>query len=201
MKTFNEYIINEGKLQNLAATMLIGLATTGISPVLKAQNPQNIHYNINKGHLTKLYRAIEQAEMSGRKNKWIRTEHQTSKGSSAYGPVQITQGLLEDKVQRYKSFYNKHKTYIDKFLKQSELFLKYGGKDMVKGYEQYDYGQKGDLSSEKYHGPYLKMAFDLMQIVMKESKYDLMTFIEKWRGKTYKEDKRYYDTVIKEFFK
>ena len=48
--------------------------------------------------LEDIYKAISFAETGGEKNPWIRTNSipKSGKGSTAYGPVQITGSLLDD---------------------------------------------------------------------------------------------------------
>ena len=193
--------INEGKFARLAGCLLVGLNATfsgcdasDFTPdMVKVQRKEFMQ---DKKAASILYRAIEQAETGSQSNPWIRTKYQPAGGSTAYGPVQITKGLIETAISNHGSFYSKHKKYIDKFLKQGENFAKYGGKDMVKGFERYDYGGEGDLTSSKDKSDYTKMAYDLIKIIFEDSKGDLLKFIEDWRGVSYDKDPRYYNEVI-----
>ena len=123
METFKEYMINEGKFGKIIGGTLVALNLAGISPTLQAKNTQpKSEITIDKNNVSKLYRAIEKAETGSFKDKWIRTTYAPKDGSSAYGPVQITKHLVEDVAKRYPAFQNKHKKYIDKFIKQGDLF-------------------------------------------------------------------------------
>ena len=189
-------VINEGKLGKVVGSALIALNLAGMTTLQAKDSKPKLEITVNKNDASKLYRAIAEAETGSFSKKWIRTTSMPSAGSSAYGPVQITKTLVEDIASRYPKFKNSNKEYIDKFIKQGELFLKYGGKDMVKGFEKYDYGKSGDLTSQQDRIDYTKMAYDLMQIILKEKKYNLHAFIKRWRGKNFKEDPRYFKTVV-----
>jgi len=197
METFKEYMINEGKFGKAVGGALIALNLVGIPTVQAKDSKPNVEVTIDKNDASRLYRAIEKAETGSFSNKWVRTTFATKAGSSAYGPVQITKTLVEDIAKRYPKFNSKHKNYIDKFIKQGELFLRYGKEPNKKGYDKkYEYGGSGDLTSSKDKKEYTKMAYDLMQILMKEKKYNLYDFIKRWRGKNFKEDTRYFKTVV-----
>ena len=201
---FIESEVSESKFGNLARTaMLGGLSTLGslnmdASPSHPMQH--NIQHNrqIHPNELTKLFRAIQKAETGSISNPWIRTRYQPKGGSTAFGPVQITKSLITTAIQNHSDFYKRHKDFIDKYIKQGDLFAKYGAEDMVPGYERYDYGREGDLTSPEDKREYMKMAYDLMNIILKESHYDLQTFIKNWRGVKRQADPRYYNIIESE---
>ena len=109
------------------------------------------HYDISAYDVDILMDAITQHEHRGaiddpNYSTWIRTRESGS-GSSAFGPGQITKGLLNvfttpgERV--YYDVEGLDKEMHQKMLEKSGLMLKYGGADMVKGWEDYDYGGPG----------------------------------------------------------
>lgn len=106
----------------------------------------------NMSQVDRLYEAFENAETGHLKGdgKFIRTEaNLTEGGSSAYGPTQMTGTLVRDMLDR--GVIPDHlKDYANRFLDQSDLFLKYGNEKGLKGYDpKYDYGGSGHLTSPK----------------------------------------------------
>lgn len=100
--------------------------------------------------VAEIYDRLRHAETGNEPDSWIRTKHKTPEGSSAFGEVQITQGLIKGVLSNPKE-YNLDEEDINtlKWIsKQQDLMLKYGGKDMVKGYERYDYGGRGDFTDD-----------------------------------------------------
>lgn len=94
---------------------------------------------------------------------WIRTNVRNAPGgSSAYGPAQLTkslaQGYLENHLNGGKIAWTSEEIeYLKKFIKQGELFLKWGNSVPANGIDpnsgmdvrKYDYGGSGDLTSEE----------------------------------------------------
>ena len=76
------------------------------------------------------------------------------------------------------------------------MFSIYGGDDMVKGFERYDYGRHGDLTSVRDKEDYTKMAYDLIATMLKDKNYNLQKFINWWRGNKAKADPRYYREIL-----
>ena len=104
----------------------------------------------NMSQVDRLYEAFENAETGHLKgdDKFRRTEaNLTEGGSSAYGPTQITGTLVRDMLDQ--GVIPDHlKDYANRFLDQSDLFLKYGNEKGLKGYDpKYDYGGSGHLTS------------------------------------------------------
>ena len=104
----------------------------------------------NMSQVDKLYEAFQNAETGHLEgdDKFIRTEANLTKGgSSAYGPTQMTGTLVRDMLDR--GVIPDHlKDYANRFLDQSDLFLKYGNEKGLKGYApKYDYGGSGHLTS------------------------------------------------------
>ena len=109
----------------------------------------------------KLYSAFKNAETRGLEGEdaFIRTKANLAPGgSSAYGPVQITGTLVEDMMNR-GVIPDDLKDYSNRFLDQSDLFLKYGNEKGLKGYDpKYDYGGSGHLTSEQDQADYNRLA-------------------------------------------
>ena len=159
-----------------------------------------------------LYTAIEQAETGdidvGKDGmgRYIRTRVDNS-GSSAFGPVQMTKGLLSGPGYSDIGFTEEEDLFIKNILiPQADNLLKYGGDDMVKGMERYDYGGRGDFTAADT-SKYKDVAKKIMDFEYKRAGKDLDNFIQNWRGAPEfdvkdtsgvvieKGDKRYYDVV------
>jgi len=124
-----------------------------------------------------LYKAITRHEHRGGyeegtftlKSKYKTNIRTTAKGSgsSAYGDVQLTGTMLKNLttpgVRRFYDIENVDVAFHKNLLTQSENFLKYGGDDMVKGFERYDYGQSGDLSSDDNQKKYKTLALKILE--------------------------------------
>jgi len=149
---------------------------------------------------SKLYDSFAQAETGSEKNKWIRTKHHPKGGSTAFGPVQITLGKLKDYVNRSKEtgLSAESINFAKKVLiPMQEKMSKYGGKDMVKGFEMYDYGGTGNFDVGLYGEQYIKLAKEMLIYDYNKAKHDINKTIRLWRGVS--DDKRYNDEVIKTF--
>lgn len=148
-----------------------------------------------------LYKAIAFAETGHLQDPYIRTQARGT-GSSAYGPVQINKAALTGPGYGDVGFTPEEDKFIkEKYLPQMNLFLKYGGEDMVPGMERYDYGGAGDFTKED------KVLYDNMAKKLMKFEYDrvmkrggtLDDFIFAWRGETKDKDPRYYDEVKDRF--
>lgn len=134
-----------------------------------------------------LYRALANAETGSERNKFIRTRYAPEEGSSAYGPVQITKTLVDgaDKLGLFKGA--NIDDYVDRFQEQGAKFLKYGREPNREGYKpRYDYGGKGDLTSEEDQAEYSKMADVLIRDTWEQAVRDnpsdpVDTFIRYWK--------------------
>jgi len=96
-----------------------------------------------------LYGAIASAETGSESDPWIRTKFAPPKGSTAYGPCQLTRSLAEDYLNKRASLFTKEeKEYLQRFIEQGKLFAKFGKEPNLAGYQKkYDYGGKGHLRS------------------------------------------------------
>ena len=143
-----------------------------------------------------LYNAIQQAETGHLKgdDQWIRTQAKGT-GSSAYGPVQINKAALTGVGYKDVGFSDEEDYWIQNtYIPQMDLFLKYGGDDMVEGMERYDYGGKGDFTEDD-RAMYENVANKLMNFEYDRVGGDMDKFIHAWRGETEEHDPRYYETV------
>ena len=133
-----------------------------------------------------LYNAFAKAETGAYNNPWIRTKVSGS-GSSAFGPVQLTGGSSSMMANIASGNANIGATdeeldwIKNTYLPQGSNFLKYGGDDMVSGYERYDYGGAGDFTDTD------KNMYENVSKKIMESEYnrlggDLDLFIDEWRG-------------------
>jgi hypothetical protein len=109
----------------------------------------------------KLYNAFKNAETRGLEGDaaFIRTNANLAEGgSSAYGPVQITGTLVRDMLDK-GVIPDDLKDYSNRFLDQSDLFLKHGNEKQMKGYDpKYDYGGSGHLTTEQDQADYNRLA-------------------------------------------
>lgn len=185
----------------------------------------------------KLYEGIARREHRGYwgtegYNPYIRTKGTKGqrsgdeKGSTAYGPIQITGDRLtdlttggrrrhywDDPTQDYpeQGGVSWDQKYVDQLLEQSRLFQKYGGADMPTGgidpdtkedISRYDYGQAGDLSGEEYHEKYKDLGIVLLKGTYNilKSKLDREPTIEElvkhWRGGNVDEEPEYVTDVV-----
>jgi len=104
------------------------------------------------------YKGITNAETAAEKDKWIRTKKpENAKGSTAYGPAQLTTDTLNDFYSRHAdNFKGIAKPRIENFLAQGKMFSTYGSNPhsgfdgtKVEGYDpRYEYGAKGTFLPE-----------------------------------------------------
>ena len=135
-----------------------------------------------------IYKGLSYAETGGEENPYIRTKVIPKGGSSAFGPVQITKGLLNDVINRNLLSSESSKFAQDIMLPMQQQMLKYGGKDMVAGKEMYGYGETGGFDVKAYGEQYKTLANELIQIKLKEAtdkqgKVNIDKFLKRWRGK------------------
>jgi hypothetical protein len=155
----------------------------------------------------KLYESVNAAEFRGMSrfigSHFIRTRHAPEGGSSAYGPLQITIGLMrlaKDDLKLTKS----ESSYVKRFIRQGELFLKFGNEPDREGYEsKYDYGGEGDLSGSADRKLYEQVGKKLLALVWGQSHEDPQAFLNSWRfggeKEVEKQDRKYFDAFHNEF--
>jgi hypothetical protein len=155
--------------------------------------------------------AFQEAETGSVKDPWIRTTaNKTKGGSSAYGPVQLTRGLVEKYAK------NKPKILEDaglsdfamKFMDQGDEFLTHGNNEgKIDFYnKRYDYGGKGHLYGAQDQQDYAKLTKTIMGDLWetsKKTKDPVENLIKYWRwgqkdapSKSRNSDPRYF----KEFY-
>jgi len=155
----------------------------------------------------RLYDSIFKAEFSplARIKPFIRTRHAPKGGSSAYGPLQITTGLMES-AESQLTLTKKEKEYVRRFIDQGKKFLKFGNEPDQEGYEKkYDYGGEGDLTTKSDKRLYERVGKKLLRLVWDQSGGDWKTFINSWRygegsnKDVEKSDKRYFAAFTDNF--
>lgn len=103
-----------------------------------------------------VYNRLTSAEMLGQKDLWIRTKHIPKKGSSAYGPVQMTREFARSAIKN--KFFEKDKELKKwvqtKFIPHADLLLHHGTNPYwktpkPKDYNPiYEYGGGGDYAEQ-----------------------------------------------------
>lgn len=143
------------------------------------------------------YHALSVPETGSEKNPWIRTR---GKDSTAYGPVQMTATTVKDYYTRYPNKFKGNEEYVEKFLQQGEKFKQ----QMHSKDPTYGRGGVGELGSEEYHEPYMRMAdavfggmrSDMERIKkMQSGSFDVGVMTQRWRGVPREKDERYFTQV------
>jgi hypothetical protein len=151
-----------------------------------------------------LYRGITRAETRGEDDPFIRTRITTAKGgSTAYGPAQITAKLAREFRGRHSNLFTPEENdYLDRFISQGELFIKFGNEPQREGYDKrYDYGGGGDLTSEEDRAVYPGVAKKMLNFYHKKFEGNRDKVLDAWRfgessKKTVKkDDPRYFGEV------
>lgn len=165
----------------LPALFLIAASLSG--PAVRSPTPPEL-----------LYVALAYAETGGERNPFIRTRVQVPGGSTAYGPVQITGTLGADFLERYRGLFDREETwYLERFLRQADLFRKYGNASHEYGYNRrYDYGGSGHLDTAYDKWLYRRVALKMIEVLYREQG-SLDAFIRRWRGT---EDPAYRKKVL-----
>ncbi|TRZ52305.1 MAG: hypothetical protein D4S01_03175 [Dehalococcoidia bacterium] len=169
-------------------------------PAVQPAVPAPVSKPVSKYTPDQLYDAIRVPEMGNEKNPWIRTKVRTAPGgSTAYGPVQLTNTLASDYAKRYpKIFTPQDMQYINSFQAQAQKFKQHGNmKGKLPTYNPaYDYGGAGDLgSTPENQTRYGDVARKMMAHMYAQKGYDLQKFIQAWRGQGPTQDPEYYSKV------
>ena len=190
--------------------------------ILSKKNPTNsLYYEYEGSHendIDRLYNSFINAETGHLREenagKFIRTQaSKTPGGSSAYGPAQMTGTLVRDMLER-KIVPDHLKAYANRFLEQSEKFLKYGNKKGLEGYDpKYDYGGEGHLTSKQDQEDYKELAKSILAHHWKNAQAQqrgplndpINTIIHAWRfgpssEKGEADDQNYWDRFKKRFY-
>jgi hypothetical protein len=138
------------------------------------------------GMFDRFYDAFQNAETGKIKDPWIRTKVNIAPGSSAYGPVQITRGLV-DKSEAQGLFKGTSiESWVDDFQKQGDMFLYHGNmKGKIPDYDpNYDYGGSGHLNTDKDKANYKIMSDLLLKDAwkgVKNTKNPVENLIKVWK--------------------
>lgn len=136
-----------------------------------------------------LYEALALAETGGEENPWIRTRVIPKGGSSAFGPVQITKGLLESAI-RNKVLSSESAEFAQQvMLPMQQKFLQHGNTGKLPAeLRAFDYGGTGNFDVESHGDMYRQLANELIQHELKRTmsngNIDLDAFLKAWRGKS-----------------
>jgi hypothetical protein len=196
--SFNTDLLNNYRMEGLMTDKLVKSAT------------QNI---VEDSFIDALYNAVSHAEMSdahrmkvlNRPHPYIRTSSAPPKGSSAYGPLQMTGGsgsmiasILQHgpgsatphRIHRYKGGFTEAEIdYMNRFLIQGQKFLDYGKEPDKEGYHvKYDYSSKvpgsgqGDLSSLEDRALYDSIGKKILDYEFHDqAKGDTTLFLKNWK--------------------
>jgi len=148
-------------------------------------------------NLEDIYNAYQFAETGSFSNPWIRTvAENTPGGSTAYGPVQITGGLIDDFYNNERSVFDDNSDIAQVLRGQAALYSHFGNEEGLAGYDpRYDYKGEGIGLTDIQKIQYKDFAQDMMQDMWNKNKNKenpVQSFIEAWRGKTIEEDPDYY---------
>ena len=162
----------------------------------------------------RVYEALTVPETGVFEDPFIRTDFISEEGSTAYGPVQITKGLMEN--PRYSDIDDPYESIArQRLINQSEKFVRFGNRDWEKLLESgeitqkeadeaaalYEYGKSGDyVRDDRDKEDYKRYAVSIINRKLKDlekkgfkDKEKLEKFLKEWNPKA---SKKY----IKEFF-
>ncbi|HHB8426217.1 hypothetical protein [Klebsiella pneumoniae] len=139
---------------------------------------------------TNLYKALAHAETGGLSNRFIRTKS-IPKGdvSTAYGPAQITVGLMETFNKRHRNDLTpKEREYVDAFIAQGNMMKRAANDDPV-----YGYGGTGTLGDADNRRMYANIARKMLDFMIKDNGGSLEKTMKQWRGN--EKDTAYFQKV------
>lgn len=169
------------------------------------------------GMFDKFYDSFAKAETGSITDPWIRTMYRKAPGgSTAYGPVQITKGLVDRSEAKGLFKGTSIENFVDEFQKQGDSFNYHGNeKGRISDFNSdYDYGGPGNLTTPQDKANYRKMADILIQDhwrQVKDTDRPIENLIKLWRWgpqslkpksskyKTVKDDERYFREFIKPY--
>ena len=146
----------------------------------------------------KYYGGITYAETASEPNPWIRTKYRPVGGSTAFGPAQITGTTLKSYIKQ--GLLSKESSAFAKniMVPMYDNFKKYGAEPKRTGYrKEYDYGGSGLFNPEVHGASYEKMAKEMMAVELAKAKGDVNKFVTVWRGKSQKDDPRYFEAFAR----
>ena len=149
-------------------------------------------YNIDD-----IYDAFASAETGSFNDSWIRTvAENTPGGSTAYGPVQITGGLIDDFYNNERNIFDDNSDIAQTLRGQAALFSHFGNEEGRAGYDsKYDYSGGGIGLTDIQKVQYKDFAQDMMSDMWSKNENKtnpVQSFIEAWRGVPEDEDPDYY---------
>ena len=155
----------------------------------------------------RFYNAVQHVETGGLKNPWIRAIKAGKDGSSAYGPVQITQRKAKDYLNRFPKMMAGSVDFYNTTLgPMHQLFLKYGREPNKPGYDpKWDYGGYGKILTPAEKDAYRNMGLMMMRVDADEARRLLpkgtpeelfKKRMELWHGMEYEADPDYFDRLL-----
>ena len=147
---------------------------------------------------------------------WKRTTDSTDPGSSAFGPVQITENTMNKAFLYHPTFKKRYGAWYEQNMRPMQKnFLKHGLNSHKPWYDKrYDYGGDG-YWDHKNNAMYTNMAKDIMRLKMLDADKALnklpadnrtpnarvLNHIQTWRGEPMSKDQAYYDKVLDNLYK
>lgn len=170
---------------------------------VKATTDKGIY---NDPELLKFYDAIMLAETGSEKDPWIRTKYAPPGGSTAFGPVQITRRKARDYFTRFPEVMKGSTAFYKDILgPMHDKFAYYGREPKRPGYDRrWEYGGYGQRLTPEQKAAYKRLSLDMMRADIAEARRLLPKGtpeqlremrIQLWRGKTRKQDPRYFNVV------
>ena len=170
------------------------------------------------GMFDKFYDSFKKAETEGLNDPWIMTMVRNAPGgSTAYGPVQITKGLVDGSEAKGLFKGTSVEAWVDMFQAQGDKFNYHGNEEgnLTDFDSTYDYGGSGHLTTDADKANYRKMADILIRDhweQVKDTDRPVENLIKLWRWgpdsykdpahpdyKTVDNDKRYFRQFIKPY--
>lgn len=133
--------------------------------------------------------SFQKAETGGIKDPWIRTTAKDTKGgSTAYGPVQLTRGLVDQYAKTNPKIIEDAglTDFAIKFMDQGDEFLTHGNNEKKIDFfnPNYDYGGKGHLYGSQDQENYSKLTKTIMGDLWqkaRKTKDPVENLIKYWR--------------------
>lgn len=156
---------------------------------MENNNPYTLKTNLsgaeNDIDFDRVLRGLVHAETGGQRNPWIRTKVSPPGGSTAFGPLQITNTTAQDFFSRYPDHFKGLDSFFKKLDKQGNLFKRYGREPKLPGYHpKFDYGGAGIFNSDpNFRWNYLLAQKKILQLMASENNITKeIDLIKRWRG-------------------
>lgn len=173
------------------------IAQTGGAAVKAIKDNVIIPQAVDNFNADVAYEALSNAETQAyAKQPFIRTKAKdTPGGSTAFGPVQITQTLADDALKSGFLSKDSENFYLNILKPRYEQMVKNGNnKDKMEGYNPaYDYGGNAEFNPKMYGQDYQMFAKDVISGVIKRAKGNEMDFLRRWRGQSMNQDPKYFE--------